>query len=125
MVGIPAPAIVGRSVGPTTAVPDESVATKVPLELELAPVLLEEEASVVVASVDVADVFEVDSAVEEALVLVLVGSSLVLSPSCGRSSCAFTMGAPARASSASSCVFLARRTMFAVSAAYLRNVWRQ
>jgi hypothetical protein len=116
MVGIPAPAIVGRSVGPESTVPEESVAMKEPLELEREPVLVAEEESVVEASVDVAVLdFVVDFAVEEAVVL--VDSSAV--------SCAFTIGAPARASSASSCVFLARRTMFAVVvAAFLSDVWR-
>jgi hypothetical protein len=125
MVGIPAPAIVGRSVGPASTVPEESVATKEPLELEREPVLVAEEESVVEASVDVAVLdFVVDLAVEEAVVL--VGSSVVPPLRSGRPvSCAFKIGAPARASSASSCVFLARRTMFAVVVAvFLSDVWR-
>jgi hypothetical protein len=125
MVGIPAPAIVGRSVGPESTVPEESVAMKEPLELEREPVLVAEEESVVEASVDVAVLdFVVDFAVEEAVVL--VDSSAVPPLRSGRPvSCAFTIGAPARASSASSCVFLARRTMFAVVvAAFLSDVWR-
>lgn len=116
MVGIPAPAIVGRSVGPATIVPEEVLP-----EVELAPVVVaEEEESVLEASsVDVA----VDSLerVLDARVEVLVGSSLVLLLRSGRSSCAITIGAPARASSASSCVFLARRTMFAVVAAFFER----
>lgn len=87
-------------------------------EVELAPVLVaEEEESVLEASsVDVA--LEALERVLDARVEVLVGSSLVLPLRSGRSlSCAVTTDAPARASSASSCVFLARRTMFAVSAA--------
>lgn len=89
----------------------------VPEEVELAPVVVAEEEESVdeASSVDVA----VDS-LERVLdwrVDVLVGSSLVLPLRSGRSSCAITIGAPARASSASSCVFLARRTMFAVVAA--------
>ena len=108
MVGMPAPAIVGRSVGPAMIVPEE---------VELAPVVVAEEEESVdeASSVDVA----VDSLerVLDSRVDVLVGSSLVLPLRSGRSSCAITIGAPARASSASSCVFLARRTMFAVVAA--------
>jgi hypothetical protein len=117
MVGIPAPAIVGRSVGPAIIVPDDVV-----FEAELAPVLVaEEEAFVVEASVDEAELLE---RVEDDVVL--VDSSLTLPLRSGRSlSCAFTIGAPARASSASSCVFLAKRTMFAVAAAFLSNVWRR
>jgi hypothetical protein len=95
-------------------VPDEVLP-----EVELAPVVVaEEEESVLEASsVDVA--LEALERVLDARVEVLVGSSLVLPLRSGRSlSCAFTIGAPARASSASSCVFLARRTMFAVSAAF-------
>ena len=108
MVGMPAPAIVGRSVGPAMIVPEE---------VELAPVVVAEEEESVdeASSVDVA----VDSLerVLDSRVDVLVGSSLVLPLRSGRSSCAITTGAPARASSASNCVFLARRTMFAVVAA--------
>lgn len=106
MVGIPAPAIVGRSVGPATVLPDVLVAEA------------EEEESVVEASVDVAVVSleVVDDLAEE---VVLVDSSVVPPLSSGRSlSCAFMIGAPASASSASSCVFLARRTMFAVVMAF-------
>jgi hypothetical protein len=111
MVGIPAPAIVGRSVGPALTV------LEAPLELDPVLVVLAaevaEEESVVEASVDVADdplELEVDSLVEEAVVL--VGSSLVLPSRSGRLlSCAITTGVPARASSASICVFLARRTI--------------
>jgi hypothetical protein len=95
-------------------VPDEVLPE---VELALVVVAEEEEESVAEASsVDVA----VDS-LERVLdwrVDVLVGSSLVLLLRSGRSSCAFTIGAPARASSANSCVFLARRTMFAVAAAF-------
>lgn len=117
MVGIPAPAIVGRSVGPATIVPDEVLP-----EVELAPVVVaEEEKSVLEASsVDVA--LEALERVLDARVEVLVGSSLVLLLRSGRSlSCAITTGAPARASSASSCAFLARRTMFAVVAAFFER----
>ena len=97
-------------------VPDEVL-----LEVELAPVLVAEEEESVdeASSVDVALALlrVLDSRVEDAVVL--VDSSLTLPLRSGRSlSCAFTIGAPARASSASSCVFLARRTMFAVAAAF-------
>ena len=113
MVGTPAPAIVGRSVGPATIVPEEVLP-----EVELAPVVVAEEEESVdeASSVDVA----VDSLerVLDARVEVLVGSSLVLLLRSGRSSCALTIGAPARARSARSCVFLARRTMFAAVAAF-------
>ena len=113
MVGIPAPAIVGRSVGPATAEPDVLVAEA-----------LVEEESVVEASVDVA-VVSLDLLVDSALEDVLVGSSVVPPFSSGRSlSCALMRGAPARASSASSCVFRARRTMFFVAAACLSDVGR-
>jgi hypothetical protein len=121
MVGIPAPAIVGRSVGPATIVPDEVLP-----EVELAPVVVaEEEESVLEASsVDVA--LEALERVLDARVEVVVGSSLVLLLRSGSPvSCAITTGAPARASSASSFVFLARRTMFAVWRRFLSDVWRQ
>jgi len=98
-------------------VPDEVLP-----EVELAPVVVAEEAeSVLEASlVDVA--LEALERVLDARVEVLVGSSLVLPLRSGRSlSCAFTIGAPARASSASSCVFLARRTMFAVATAFFER----
>lgn len=117
MVGIPAPAIVGRSVGPATTVPEEVLP-----EVELAPVVVAEEEESVdeASSVDVA--LEALERVLDARVDVLDGSSLVLPLRSGRSlSCAITIGAPARASSASSCVFLARRTMFAVVAAFFER----
>lgn len=67
----------------------------------------EEEESVVDASVDVAVVLlEVDFAVVEV-------ASSVWSLRSG-TSWAYAIGAPARASSASNCVFFAMRTMFAV-----------
>lgn len=121
---MPAPAIVGKSLSVGAAVPEESVATKVPVELESEEVLLpeEDEASVADADVEAAVVLldrevdsAVDSAVEEAALLLLVSSSSSWSLRSGRSlssACALTMGAPARARSASNCVFLARRTMF-------------
>lgn len=84
----------------------------------------EEEESVVEASVDVAVVL-LELVVDEAEEVVLVDSSVVPPLSSGRSlSCAFMIGAPARASSASSCVFLARRTIFAVVMAFLSDVGR-
>ena len=114
---MPAPAIVGRSVGPATIVPEEVLP-----EVELAPVVVAEEDESVdeASSVDVA--LEALERVLEARVDVLDGSSLVLPLRSGRSlSCAFTIGAPARASSARSCVFLARRTMFAVVGAFFER----
>ena len=93
-------------------VPDELL-----LEVELAAVVVAEEESVE-ESVD--DAVALLERVEDALVL--VGSSLVLPFRSGRSlSCAITIGAPAKASRASSCVFLARRTMFAVVAAFFER----
>lgn len=118
MVGIPAPAMVGKSVRVGAGAPVESEVTN---ELEEPPDALElvrsaeEEDSVVDASVEVAVVLlEVDFAV------VVVASS-VWSLSSGRSSWAYAIGDPARASSASSCVFFAMRTMFAVPTACLSN----
>lgn len=120
MVGIPAPAIVGRSLRVGSGVPVESEVTN---ELEEPPEVLEpvlsaeDEESVVDASVDVAvDLLEsdVDSAVDFAVVDV---ASSVWSPRVGRSFWAYARGAPARASSASSCVFFVKRTIFAVSTA--------
>ena len=107
--------------GPATIVPDEVLP-----EVELAPVVVAEEAESVLeaSSVDVA--LEALERVLDARVDVLEGSSLVLPLRSGRSlSCAIAIGAPARASSASSCVFLARRTMFAVWRRFLSDVWRQ
>ena len=120
MVGIPAPAIVGRSLRVGSGVPVESEVTNEldePLEppVVVEPVLsAEEESSVVDASVDVAvdlSELDVDSAVDLAVVVV---ASSVWSLRFGRSSWAYAIGAPARASSASTCVFFAMRTMFAV-----------
>ena len=84
-------------------------------EVELAPVVVAEEAE----SVD--DALDSLERVLDWRVDVVVGSSLVLLLRSGRSSCAFTIGAPARASTASRCVFLARRTMFAVAAAFFER----
>lgn len=105
MVGMPAPAIVGKSVGLLPRLLEEPV--EVPEELDA--VFVPEEESVVVADVDAAvlleDDSEVDSAVERALLLV-DSSSSSSSLRSGRSSlsaCAFTTGAtPARANSAKS-----------------------
>lgn len=104
MVGMPAPAIVGRSlrVGSAASV----VATKEPEVLVAVlsvAVLSVAEASVVVASVAVA-VVSSEVAVDSAVVWALVedSASVVWSSRFGRLSCALTIGAPARASSASS-----------------------
>jgi len=117
MVGIPAPAIVGKSL-----LKDGTPGASVVVEALEPPVVLEavrsaEEDSVVEASVDVALVLlEVDFAVVEV-------ASSVWSLRSGRSEVfwAYAIGAPARASSASSWVFFAMRTIFAVPTACLSN----
>ena len=111
MVGIPAPAIVGKSLL-KDGTPGASVVVEAtePPEVVEAVLSAEEEESVVDASVDDAVVLlEVDFAVVEV-------ASSVWSLRFGRSEVfwAYAIGAPARASSASSCVFFAMRTMFAV-----------
>ena len=108
MVGIPAPAIVGKSLL-KDGTPGASVVVEAtePPEVVEAVLSAEEEESVVDASVDDAVVLlEVDFAVVEV-------ASSVWSLRSG-TSWAYAIGAPARASSASNCVFFAMRTMFAV-----------
>jgi len=118
MVGIPAPAIVGKSLL-KDGTPGASVVVEAtePPEVVEAVLSAEEEESVVDASVDDAVVLlEVDFAVVEV-------ASSVWSLRFGRSEVfwAYAIGAPARASSASSWVLFAMRTMFAVPTVCLSN----